>query len=223
MLIVLQWNSNQLVAGTDSSFSRDRTTLTIANLESEQETLKKQIGELRSALAARLNEQVSNTVLLRDINVQLEREKNAAGLVAVQGPGVVVTLNDSSHGVVAPGADANQYLVHEYDLRDVVNLLWAAGAEAIAVNDERLVATSSIYCAGSTVIVNATRLSPPYVVRAIGPAAAMDEYLHNPAFLPELRKRVKLYGLEFKVASAEKISLGAYEGSIAVKYAKPGE
>ena len=66
------------------------------------------------------------------------------------------------------GDDAANYLIHDFELRDVASLLWLAGAEAVAINDERLVASTSIYCVGSTIIVNNTRLSPPYEIRALG-------------------------------------------------------
>jgi uncharacterized protein YlxW (UPF0749 family) len=90
---------------------------------------------------------------------------------------------------VPAGYDAANYLVHDYELRDVVNLLWLAGAEAVAVNDERLVASTSIYCVGSTVIVNETRLSPPYDVRAIGNAAQLENTLQDPGVLKKLKSR----------------------------------
>ena len=57
----------------------------------------------------------------------------------------------------------------------MLNLLWLAGAEAVSLNGERVVATTSIYCVGSTILVNDTRLSPPYEFLAIGdPARARD-------------------------------------------------
>ena len=121
----------------------------------------------------------SGATSLASVSEELERQRVAAGLTAVHGPGVVVTLDDSSRAVPA-GDDAANYLVHDYELRDVVNLLWLAGAEAVAVNDERLVASTSIYCVGSTVIVNETRLSPPYDMRAIGNAAQLESTLQDP-------------------------------------------
>jgi uncharacterized protein YlxW (UPF0749 family) len=72
-------------------------------------------------------------------------------------------------------------------------------------------------------MVNITRLSPPYVIRAIGPADRMDEVMRNPTYLLELRKRVKLYGIELRVAQADKVALKAYKGSIVVRYATIGK
>ena len=140
----------------------------------------------------------------------------------VEGEGVVVTLDDSQVRM-PPGADPNAYIIHEYDLRDIVNLLWMAGSEAIAVNDERLVGNSSLYCVGSTVMVNNTRLSPPYHIRAIGNARVQQDYLRNPSYLAELKEKQRLYGLRFEVQSAASLALPAYSGGFLIQHARPGE
>jgi len=113
--------------------------------------------------------------------------------------------------------------VHEYHLRDVVNLLWNAGAEAISINDERLVNTTSIYCVGSTIMVNDTRLSPPYEIRAIGDRKQIEAFLEDPAYLTEIRQRAKAYGLQFKVSWANTVDIPAYLGTFRLRYANAGE
>jgi uncharacterized protein YlxW (UPF0749 family) len=133
-----------------------------------------------------------------------------------------VTLDDS--GVrIPPGADPNAYIIHEYDLRDIVNLLWMAGSEGIAINEERLVGQSSVYCVGSTVMVNNRRLSPPYEIRAIGNPRVQQDYLRNPSFLQNLKEKEQLYGLRFDVQGASVLTLPAYTGGFLVQHARPGE
>lgn len=98
-----------------------------------------------------------------------------AGAQAVQGPGVVVTLQDGERPVASsPGDESRPVRVNARDLQFVVNALWAAGAEAIAVNDHRLTSTSAIRYAGEAIIVDFRGLTPPYVVQAIGDPVALE-------------------------------------------------
>jgi uncharacterized protein YlxW (UPF0749 family) len=199
-----------------------RVQLSIQRLEAEQQELKADLAELRRELAGRQQVAAANTDRLQALKAELDRQQLLAGLVPVQGPGVLVTLDDST--VVIPnGADPNIYIIHEYDLRDIVNLLWLAGSEAIAINDERLVSNSSVYCVGSTVMVNNTRLSPPYLIRAIGNPRVQQDYLSNPSYLQNLKEKQRLYGLRLDVKSVSGLTLPTYSGGFLVQYARPGE
>ena len=113
-------------------------------------------------------------------------------------------------------------VIQEYDLRDIVNLLWMAGSEAIAINDERLVSNSSVFCLGSTVMVNNTRLSPPYLIRAVGNPRIQQDYLRNPSYLEQLKEKQRQYGLRFDIEGVTTLSLPAYSGGFPVQYARPG-
>ena len=197
---------------------RDRTVNTIEQLETEQSALKVEIARLRADLSAFQSKAAEETDRLRRLNDELDAQRAAAGLLAVRGPGIAVTLDDSNIRNIPASSDPNSFLVHEFDVRDVVNVLWLAGAEAIAVNDERVVGNTSVYCVGSTVMVNTTRLSPPYVIRAIGEPGALAETLRNPSYLSSLRQRVERYGVKFQVASTAKMTLPAYIGGFSVRH-----
>ncbi|GAB4407071.1 MAG: DUF881 domain-containing protein [Anaerolineales bacterium] len=218
LLLALQWRSAPAARLTDTSYARDRTALTIARLEAEQDALKAQVAELRQQLDERQRQKQSADTL-QGLAEELARQKVLAGLVALHGPGVEVVLNDSNRQVVPSAVNPELYLVHDYDLRDVVNLLWAAGTEAMSVNGERIVASTSIYCVGATIMVNDTRLSPPYVIHAIGPAEQQEALLKNPKFLADLRNRVSAYGLTFSVAQVADIEVPAYRGGFGALYA----
>lgn len=202
-------------------FEHESGFLTINRLEVEQGELKENIGRVREQLDEYRRELAANTEMLREINAELERQKMMAGLLAVEGPGVLVTLDDSS--IRSAAADSTDFLIHEYDLRDVVNLLWLAGSEAIAVNDERIVATTSIYCVGSTVMVNDTRLSPPYLIQAVGNSVVQEDVLRNPGYLREIKQRAELYGVQFKVNRIGTLTLPAYKGGFPIHYAQLGD
>jgi len=197
---------------------RDRSVRTIEQLEAEQAALKAGIARLRTDLANYQAHAAAETDRLQRLNADLDAQRAAAGLTAMRGPGIVVTLDDSGARNISTSPDRNAFLVHDYDLRDVINVLWLAGAEAIAVNDERVVGNTSAYCVGSTVMVNTTRLSPPYVVRAIGEPASLAETLRNPSYLTALRQKVERYGIKFQVAPAPKLTLPAYTGGYSVRH-----
>lgn len=197
---------------------RDRVVNTLDQLEAEQALLKAQIARLRSELAAFHSQSAANTERLQKLNDELDAQRALAGLSAARGPGVAVTLDDSKARSVPALADPNAYLIHEFDVRDVVNVLWLAGAEAVAVNDERVMGNTSVYCVGSTVMVNTTRLSPPYVIRAIGEPGVLAETLRNPSYLSLLRQKADKYGVKFQVAQVPKLTLPAYTGGFSVRH-----
>lgn len=92
----------------------------------------------------------------------------SVGAVAVQGPGLVITIDDAPLDAAADEAERNEGRVLSRDLQIVVNALWAAGAEAIDINEQRLTSRSAIRFAGEAILVNYRPLTRPYVVRAIG-------------------------------------------------------
>jgi len=221
VLLGLQWKSPPARSTAVPGFEHESGFLAINRLETEQGELKENIGRMQEALDEYRRELAANTEMLKEINTKLERQKMMAGLLVVEGPGVRVILDDS--GIRSGAADSNEYLIHEYDLRDVVNLLWLAGSEAIAVNDERIVATSSIYCVGSTVMVNDTRLSPPYLIQAIGNSITQEDVLRNPAYMEGIKQRVDLYGVQFEVNRIGMLTLPAYKGDFPTYYAQLGD
>jgi uncharacterized protein YlxW (UPF0749 family) len=222
LLLSLGWrpSSETSVVATDQGSSQ--IWRSIERLEFEQQQLKTRLAELRQDLAERQQAAAANTDRLQALTTALEQQQLLAGLTPVQGPGVLVTMDDSAVQI-PPGADPNAYVIHEYDLRDIVNLLWMAGSEAIAINDERLVGNSSLYCVGSTVMVNNTRLSPPYLIRAVGNSRVQQDYLRNPSYLQDLKQKQRLYGLQFDVQAIANLILPAYSGGFLVQHARPGE
>ena len=215
ILVSVQWS-----AGVPQSTSTpDQVSRTIRQLEVEQAELKRTVGRLRERLDIRQQELGAGTETLEGLRTELVWHKTRAGLVDVRGPGLQVVLDDSQH---PSGGNVNDYLIHDFDLRDVINVLWMAGAEAAAVNGERIVNGSSIYCVGSTVMVNDTRLSPPYEISAIGDPIRMQDHLQNPGYLAELKTRSSRLGLRFETIRVDSMIIPAYRGSLSLKYAQPG-
>jgi uncharacterized protein YlxW (UPF0749 family) len=118
----------------------------------------------------------------------------AAGAAAVEGPGIVVTLDDSS-ARRSPTGDPNDLIVHERDIQTVVNALWAAGAGAVGVNGERLSSTSAVRCAGNTLLLHGALHSPPYRIAAIGDPESLADGLPGQPGMDRLRDSVQAFGL----------------------------
>jgi len=152
---------------------------------------------------------------------ELSNARFLAGLTPVQGPGVVVTLNDSKKtlpGKMPPGIAAPS-LIHDTDINAVINELKAAGAEAIAVNDQRLVATSPVRCAGPTVFVNNMPIAAPFVIKAIGDPKALAVAMTHPG---GIAAQIKMFdSAMFSVKDAGALMLPAYSGGGVPRYAKP--
>ena len=223
VLIAAQMQSQTAQPVATAGDSRQVAAATVQRLENEQGELKREIAELRSQIATKQQEISKNKTALAGLTSELEKLRLAAGMVAVKGPGVRVVLDDSAAKTVPADDDPAFYLVHEYHLRDVLNLLWASGAEAISINGERIVGATSVYCVGSTIMVNNTRMSPPFEILAIGNAAAMEESLNNPLNLRALKTRVKVYGVQLRIATAKELTVPAYNGGLDVKFARIGQ
>jgi uncharacterized protein YlxW (UPF0749 family) len=217
--LAAQWQSKPRPAVAAPEYRREVATATIQRLEAEQSELKKQIAELRGQLADHQKSAAADGSAMADLTGELEREKLLAGTVAVRGPGLRVILDDSAVKTIPPKEDPSMYIVHEYQLRDVVNVLWAAGAEAISINGERMVGPSSIYCVGSTILINDVRTSPPYEFLVVGDPARMETALADATNLKALKGRIKVYSLQFNVQRLRDLLVPAYSGSLDVRHA----
>jgi uncharacterized protein YlxW (UPF0749 family) len=140
-----------------------------------------------------------------------------AGTVAFSGPGVRVRLADSSRNPSDPD-DANAGRVHDVDVQLVVNALFAAGAEAIAINGNRVVATTAIRSAGDTVVVNFRPLRPPYRVDAIGADLSRFE---DSEIVERFHRWTRLFGLGFSARREGALRVPSYTGRVAIATATP--
>lgn len=215
----VQWNSE--VQRTSYTTSAQQALAEQAHaLEREQELLQAQLAAVEGELAEIQAVSAGSQTALAQVNRDLAASRLQAGLAAVRGPGVVIEIADSRRVVPANENPAN-YIVLADDLRDVVVALWHSGAEAITINGERLVATSSIYGVGSSVLVNTAFLSPPFRIEAIGPGDLAERFRTDPAYLGRVAQRIEAFDLEFAVAPADELQLPPFIGSTRLRWAVP--
>jgi uncharacterized protein YlxW (UPF0749 family) len=146
----------------------------------------------------------------------------SAGLVALTGPGVEITLDDAPRrpdGALPIGARPDDVVIHQSDVQAVVNAVWASGADAVAIMDQRLIATSAVRCVGNVLLLQGRTYSPPFVVTAIGDAGAIRAQLAASPQVQVFRQAVEDYGLGFAVQDRGEITLPAYDGPPAMEYA----
>lgn len=134
----------------------------------------------------------------------LRRSAQLAGdadMNPVHGPGLVVTLEDAqrdANGRFPRDASPDDLVVHQQDIQAVLNALWTAGAEAIQMQDQRLITTSVAHCVGNTLLLNGRTYSPPYTITAIGNSAAMQAALAAAPLVTLYKQYVVRFGLGYR-------------------------
>jgi uncharacterized protein YlxW (UPF0749 family) len=216
-----QWNSSVSREAFTTS-AQQVLAAQVLTLESEQRDLREQIAEAEAQVQQFQEESTTSSATLAVLNARLEQSRVAAGLTAVHGPGVIVEIADSNR-VVPPGENPSSFIVLVDDLRDIVAALWASGAEAITINGERLVASSSIYGVGASVLVNTSFLPAPFRIEAIGSDGLLDRFQSDPAFTGRVAQRIEFYGLEFAAAAADDLQLPAFVGTTRFRWGVPVE
>lgn len=174
--------------------------------EKENKKLKEQVENLQAQAPG------TDSKVLEDLKVQ-------AGLTPLQGSGVLVTVDDSKVQA-KPGENPNLYIIHDDDLLRLLNELKAAGAEALAINQERLLDISEVRCAGPTVSVNNTRFTPPYEIRAIGNPKTLESALRLRGGVVET---LKFWGIQVDVKPQDKVVIPAFKGARHFEFAKVEE
>lgn len=141
------------------------------------------------------------------------------GLVGAEGPGLVVTLDDSSDRE-SPSGNLNDLVIHSQDVQAVANGLWGAGAEALAVNGQRVVPTSAVLCVGNTLLINGTVHSPPFRFTALG-ADLQEAFVADP-LVERFAEDADRFKLGFKVEEKDRLTVPAYTGTSRVRFARAG-
>jgi uncharacterized protein YlxW (UPF0749 family) len=150
-------------------------------------------------------------------NGEIQSATTAAGLVAVKGTGFTVTLNDSSRDKSSTD-NVNNLVIHSQDVQAVVNAMWQSGAQAIAINGQRLISTSAVLCVGNTLLLNGSVYAPPYEISAVG--ADRGDFGDDP-LVRQLHNDATKYALQFSVGREQSLELPAYDGPTATKFATP--
>jgi uncharacterized protein YlxW (UPF0749 family) len=218
LLVSVQWRTqserNELTVRYNTPLLDAAKTL-----QNEQNALKVTLAELRAELDRIQSSASTQSDAAKDLQSRIDGLKTVAGLNERSGDGVEIILDDARGAAAAK--DVEKSICHNTDLTDIVNQAWRGGAEAIAINDERIVGSSSIYCVGSTIMVNGTLMSPPFKVLVIGPQNELLATYDDPTQLRDIKQRRDIYGLGFRVSRATGLHLPPYRGALNVRFATP--
>ncbi len=203
----------------DAAAKRDRQRLVqqVEQQQSATDALQKQADSLGTQITNARDGALAAADRSGALRNELTELGGVDGAVAVTGTGVRVVLDDAPSTSAA--ARDGSGIILDSDVRRVVNGLFAAGAEAIAVNGQRLTTQTAIREAGGAILVDYRPLSPPYSVEAIGPptlGAAFQAGDAGQLFVTEHQ----LYGLGYSVQDHERLTLPA-AATLVVHYAKP--
>lgn len=188
----------------------------INKLREENISLRQQIYDYEKKIKEYQDSASSISKTTELLKEELDKVKILAGLTDVEGPGIIITLDDSKIPA-QPNVDPNSFLLHDSDILQVINELRAAGAEAIAINDQRVVSTTEIRCAGPTISINNTRYSAPYIIKAIGDPKILKNSLEMRGGIIDLLKE---FSIEVKIEEASKVVIPRYTGSLKFNFAK---
>jgi uncharacterized protein YlxW (UPF0749 family) len=196
---------------------RNELAAIVAERQKSTAALENRLAQLRAQVAAIAA--AAGGAQLQNLRTAMDQIGAVSGATAVSGPGLRVQLSD------APPADQSSSnesdtRIQDVDLQEVVNALWDAGAEAISINGQRVVATTAIRNAGNAVLVNFRVLTSPYVVNAIGDPSAMGPAFEASAIVHHFKTWEQVYGLGFSIEQPSRIDLPAYTGSIQFRYAQ---
>ena len=178
-----------------------------ANLELEK--AEKELEKTREIAIQNSPELVQKETDLKNNNIAL-------GLTNVTGSGVIITLKDNqgiTNEIIGITDDIRSYLVHDANLREIVRKLKISGAEAISINDERVVNDTAIVCAGNIIRINDRKVGSPFEIKAIG----SPELLYGN--LQETINKLNNSGIIVEIQKKDKIEISKYDGTINFNYA----
>ncbi|GAB6900089.1 DUF881 domain-containing protein [Kineosporia succinea] len=198
----------------------DLAGLVEAENERVQESSQR-VAELNEEVRADSAQAATADRTIRDLEDGSADVEAAAGLVAVTGPALTITLDDAPRDSSVPAqAGPNDLVVHQQDVQAVVNALWAGGAEAMMLMDQRVISTSAVRCVGNTLILQGRVYSPPYKISAIGDIDKMRAAVDLSPQIDIYLQYVASLRLGWKVESSTGVNFPAYAGSLSLSHAR---
>lgn len=151
----------------------------------------------------------------KDVNIDtLDKLKRKIGLSVAEGEGVEIVIDDSPTASREGAEVSDSLLVQASDLRDLVNMLNSAKADAISVNNQRIIAESHISSIGTSILINNTYISPPFTINAVGDGGSIMQRIMNEALFPSIYKRSKKGEIRFKAEPKAFLSIPIYNGDL---------
>lgn len=217
--IVIQINTikrtNYTVSGSSSELKDEvlKWKEKYDNATTNLDNAEKELANIRES-----SSQNDETASAKEKEIKLNN--NLLGLTDLEGKGIELTVKDDPNAKsenMSLFEDISEHIVHDGDLRNIVNELKNAGAEAISINDQRIVTTTAITCIGNVIKINDEKVSSPFVIKAIGYPESLESALNRGGgFLDLLNEK----GIETPIKKLDKVQITKYNGVITSRYMK---
>jgi len=190
-----------------------------SKLEKEQEDLKNKTEDTTNKINSLEDQIKKRQAGLAGLVEEVDGLKKDAGISAISGDGITVYLADADSRQFTPNS-----IAHASDMRDLTNYLWLKGAKAISIQgagekEERIGPTSSIDCIVNTVLINGTKIVPPFQIKAIGDRQTLNAAISDKVALKQIYDRVEKEGLKFYlVDNINKIEIPQFTGNILTEH-----
>ena len=220
--IIVQIRTIEKATNTVGTGINDNSGLKDEFLKSQDEynLAYQQLEEVEKRLEEIRNQATQNNKTDSNAEEEIKENRKLLGLTEVTGQGFIIKLDDNRQINSSEVLKVSDYLVHEGDLRYIVKELFNAGADAIAINDQRITSKTSIICDGNIIRINGEIVSVPITIQAIGYPERMEYALKRPGGYLEILANA---GVQVYVEKSEKITLPKYEGVYSSEYLTRGD
>lgn len=213
LMLTLQFRNIQNYGGILSVQRAQELASELKSARAQRDLLQQRVKEYEKRILEYEEAAAEVSVVAEGMRKDLERARLLAGLTDVRGPGVVVTLAE-----VQAGQEFNVFYIHYDKLLKVLNELNAAGAEAVSINEQRVIATTEIRLAGSHININYQRFAPPFVFKAIGDPQTLEAALKLKGGIAE---ELDYYGISVSIKKEQDIFIPRYSKVLEFKHAEP--
>ena len=222
MAIYIQINTIEEATKSVGTTLKDNSALKdeLLSCQGKYESLYKKLEETEKKLErVRLNAAAKNET--DSINeTEIKSNQKLLGLTEISGPGYIIKLDENKEINAEDVLNITGYIVHEEDLLYIVNELFNAGADAVSINNQRVVSTTSILCDGNIIRINGKMVGTPITIKAIGYPERIDGALNRPGGYLQLMAND---GVEVYVEKTDNITIPKYEGVYTYEYLLRGD
>lgn len=193
------------------SFANDELRDKLLEWEDKYKSATQDLEQTTLALKKAREQGTNYDSISQEKSAELKRNNMMLGLTDVTGEGVIITASDGQAKGLATD-NFSQYLIHEGDLREIVSELSNAGAEAISINDQRIINSTCIVCAGNIISINGEKVSSPFIIKAIGNQERLYAIDRPGGYLQIMREYTNV-----DIKKSDNVEIKKYDGAITQK------
>ncbi len=213
LMLTLQFRNVQNYGGILSVQRAQELASELKDLKTQRDSLQQKVREYENRILQYEESAAQVSVVAEGMRNDLEKARLLAGLTDVEGTGITVTLSETQSE-----QEYNVFYIHYDKLLKVLNELNAAGAEAVSINGQRVIAITEIRLAGSHININYQRFAPPFVFKAIGDPQTLEAALKLKGGISE---ELEYYGISVDIKREQNVFIPRYSKVLEFKYAEP--